>query len=92
MQLTVESTNGNNTPIRKTPVRGPIDAEERLMANCNTDPSLSTTNTSAETQLKIILVKLQLHFCEVTFYQAINFCSVKFLHPGLILWLRCEPI
>lgn len=32
----------------KTPVKGPIDADDKLIVNCNTDPSLSTTNTRAE--------------------------------------------
>lgn len=47
-KLTVESINGRSIPIRKTPVSGPIDADDRLIVNCNTDPSLSTTNTRAE--------------------------------------------
>lgn len=44
-KLTVESINGKNSPIRNTPARGPIEAEDKLIVNCNTEPSFSTTNT-----------------------------------------------
>lgn len=43
--LTVESMNGKNMPIRNIPARGPIDAEERLIVNCNTAPNFSTICT-----------------------------------------------
>lgn len=43
--LTVESIKGKKIPIKNTPVRGPMQADERLMVSCNTVPNFSTTNT-----------------------------------------------
>lgn len=36
---------GKKIPIRKTAAKGPIEADDRLMANWSTDPNFSTTNT-----------------------------------------------
>lgn len=46
--LTVESMKGKNMPMRNTPDKAPIDADDRLIVNCRTEPSLSTTYTNAE--------------------------------------------
>lgn len=37
--------NGRSMPIRNTPASGPIEADDKLIVNCSTAPSLSTTNT-----------------------------------------------
>lgn len=41
----MESIKGKKMPIKNTPVSGPIEADDRLIVNCKTDPSFSTTNT-----------------------------------------------
>lgn len=43
--LTMPSIKGKIMPIKNIPVSGPMDAEDRLIVSCNTEPSFSTTNT-----------------------------------------------
>lgn len=61
--FTVPWTHGRSTPIVKIPNKGPFETEPKLIDNCKTDPSFSTTNTKpthidpkiATTALMIIL-------------------------------------
>lgn len=39
---------GKKIPIENTPASGPIDADDKLIVNCKTEPSFSTTNTKPE--------------------------------------------
>lgn len=50
-------------PIKNIPVSGPIDAEDRLIVSCNTEPSFSTTNTKPkEKSLLLITIGYSMNY------------------------------